>query len=268
MNTNILIILTLLVTTNAYRIHRNSSLNLPAGLNFSESDDRIIGGLYADIREFPYLVALIIFGKAACGGSIISEDWVLSAAHCLENRLIKKCLTIRSGSSTWPTGGTIHEATETILHEGYSANQHSVHNDIGLIKVNPKFQFNEYICQAIPLINAGEKTEPGTLARTGGWGRTQHDIYPEHLFKVYVPILSRKECDSYFPSPLPMGQICAGFKEGSFDSCDGDSGGPLSVGNLLVGIVSWGNGCGKPYAPGVYAEVAYYRNWIKQKTGI
>ncbi|XP_033229498.1 trypsin eta-like [Belonocnema kinseyi] len=243
----------------AYRIHQNSSLNLPAGWNFSESDDRIIGGLYADIIEFPYLVALIIYGKAACGGSIISEDWVLTTAHCLENRLIKKCLTI---------SGTIHEPTEIILHEGYSANQDSLYNDIGLIKVNPKFQFNEYTCQAIPLINAGEKTEPGTLACTGGWGRTEHGIYPEHLFKVYVPILSREECDSYFPNPLPMGQICAGFKEGCYDSCQGDSGGPLSVGNLLVGIVSYGNGCGKPYSPGVYAEVAYYRNWIKQKTGI
>lgn len=248
----------------AYRVHRSSSLNPPSGLNFSESDDRIIGGVIADIREFPHQVSLQRHGKHNCGGSIISEDWVLTAAHCIPETYTVAEFTIRSGSSKLETGGTVHNVSEIILHELYFV----VDNDIALMKVNPRFHLNGKTCRAIPLINAGVVIQPGTLAYTTGWGRTEHYPVSYILLKVQVPILSPEECDSYPIGPLKKGKICAGYKEGGSDACKGDSGGPLSVGNLLVGIVSWGDGCGEPYRPGVYVEVAYYRDWIKKKTGI
>lgn len=252
----------------AYRILRNSSLNSPSGLNISESGDRIVGGEYADIREFPHQIALEIYNEISCGGSIISEDWVLTAAHCVDKFFTITAFTIRSGSSSISRGGTVHEVSEIIIHEGFHVYQKRSVNDIALVRVNPRFNFNGRTCQAIPLINAGEKIKPGTMACVTGWGITEQFVISDVLRKVHVPIISPEKCDSYGMGPLSEGEICAGYEEGGRDACQADSGGPLAVENLLVGIVSWGYGCAQPRLPGVYVEVAYYRDWIKKKTGI
>lgn len=179
---------------------------------------------------------------------------------------LAKYYKIRSGSQFFDHGGTIHSISRIISHDKYDETR--VLNDIALIKVKTRFKLKRKSRRAIKLMNSGENLNPGTLAHVTGWGVTEEEgVVSKILQKVEVPIISRTKCASYF-GPLPKGQICAGYEEGGRDSCQGDSGGPLSVKNLLVGIVSWGLGCAKPRLPGVYAEISYYRNWIKEKSGI
>ncbi|XP_033230319.1 trypsin 3A1-like isoform X3 [Belonocnema kinseyi] len=263
MNTNILIILTLFVTTNASWI-QPPYLNLTPK-NFSKSDSRIVGGVNANIADFPHQVSIQKFGSHICGGSIISKNWIITAAHCVQSPLAK-FYKIRSGSTFFDQGGTIHSISSIISHDKYDEKR--VLNDIALIEVKTHFKLRKKLRRAIKLGNSRKKANPGTLAYVTGWGVTEEEgAVSKILQKVKVPIISGTKCASYF-GPLPKGQICAGYEEGGRDSCQGDSGGPLSVGNLLVGIVSWGLGCAKPRLPGVYAEISYYRDWIKEKSGV
>ena len=190
---------------------------------------------------------------------------MITAAHCVQS-LLAIAYKIRSGTRFIEHGGTIHSIKCIISHENY--NDQGVLNDIALIKVSPHFKLTRRTRRAIKLINSGEKLSPGTLAKVSGWGAIKENGFSSKILqKVEVPIMSMTECKSYL-GPLPKGQICAGYEEGGRDSCQGDSGGPLTIKNLLVGIVSWGEGCARPRKPGVYAEIAYYRNWIKEKSGI
>lgn len=92
---------------------------------------------------------------------------------------------------------------------------------------------------------------------------------PSVLQTVEVPIVDKKSCNrAYFLSGgISKGQVCAGYLEGGKDSCQGDSGGPLVCNGSLSGIVSYGNGCAAPGFPGVYSDVAYYKDWIDEQNG-
>lgn len=77
-----------------------------------------------------------------------------------------------------------------------------------------------------------------------------------------VPVTTNAQCNAMYSGMITAGMLCAGFPEGGRDACQMDSGGPLTFNNQLIGVVSWGAGCARPNAPGVYARVAHYRNWI------
>ena len=178
---------------------------------------------------------------------------------------------IRSGSTFTKKFGTVHEIVNIISHERYDNYETSslFHNDIALIEVKPHFKINKKTRNSIKLIGTDKKIKPGTMAWVTGWGTTVEglSITPFLLRKIRIPILSLNQCENYI-GPISEGEICAGYEEGGRDSCQGDSGGSLVIGKLLVGIVAWGLGCARPQSPGVYTNVAYYRDWIKNKTGI
>lgn len=88
---------------------------------------------------------------------------------------------------------------------------------------------------------------------------------PTQLYGVEIPIVDRNECNQDYDGLIEPDMICAGIPEGGKDSCQGDSGGPVVIDGKLVGIVSWGFGCAEPGYPGVYTNVAYFKNWIDQQ---
>lgn len=77
--------------------------------------------------------------------------------------------------------------------------------------------------------------------------------------------MDRDECNEDYDGVIEESMICAGVPEGGKDSCHGDSGGPLVIDRKLVGLVSWGFGCAKPGYPGVYTNVAYFKDWVDQQ---
>ena len=227
-----------------------------------------MGGINALISEFPHQVSIQLFKDHICGGSIVSRDWIISAAHCFKHQPYTM-YTVRSGTTFWDRYGTINNVKRIIIHEDYHGRQNNMANDIAMVQVVPQLQLNRMFRRTIKLINAGDRIKAGTMAWITGWGYPKQELAyaVQILQKVQVPIISFATCLNVLGTMSP-GQICAGYEQGGRDACQGDSGGPLTIGKLLVGIVSWGDGCALPRSPGVYTEVAFYRNWIKNITGI
>lgn len=224
-------------------------------------DSRIVGGTKASITEFPHQVSIQLNGFHICGGSIIAKKWVLTAAHCLFGFQLK-ALKIRSGSTFTTHGGTINFISKVICHEFY--NRTTIANDIALIRVKSSFKWKKER-RKVALIDAGMRIKSGVMANVIGWGvKKEGGEVSLDLQKVQVPIVSFRVCKIYMRY-IERGNICAGYKSGRYDACHGDSGGPLLVNNSLVGIVSSGEGCARPGKPGVYTDVAFYRDWIQSK---
>lgn len=241
------------------------------------TNDKIVGGWPAALGQYPYQVSIQSLNadgstKHFCGGSIVTPNWVVLAAHCCKGHATSN-LTLAAGllysdlSSNGNPAVQIRRGLKNEIFFDYDIN--SIMYDICLIKVTEPFVFDDYV-QPIALPKQMQVTPVGSLAVVSGWGATVENgpLSPE-LRAVQVPIISDAECeDDYYAVfyDTDPSMICAGIPEGGIDACQGDSGGPLVFNNELIGIVSWGLGCARPKLPGVYTEVAYYVDWILQKT--
>ena len=206
-----------------------------------------------------------------CGGSIISRNFVLTAAHCTD--IDKSALVVRAGSSYWLFGGQVRSVSQVIKHENYRKNFYGIaQNDIALLRVSKPFRFDKYT-RPIALFNKNEASPAGSMAVVSGWGAKGQGLIKGlaiRLQKTGIPIVRKSLCNKAYKTfgGIPEGQICAAYYgQGGKDTCSGDSGGPLVINGRLAGIISWGNGCAEPYYPGVYTEVAYYRDWIYRHAG-
>jgi len=232
---------------------------------------RIVGGELASDGEFPFLVTVLPSGNL-CGGSIISDRWVVTAAHCLEG-LTASDVSIRAGSNQLFSGYTTYQAENIYLHPAYD--NWTFDNDIALIQVSTAITAAK--TASIDFLRGSN--ESSLLSDfdevvVAGWGTTSSGgTTSSNLLKVSVDVQFPSTCRAntdYDPSEITDNMICAGVMGGGKDSCQGDSGGPLvrydGTGNpWLTGIVSWGYGCADAGYPGVYTRVANYADWITEK---
>ncbi|XP_076651454.1 trypsin 5G1 [Halictus rubicundus] len=232
------------------------------------SPDRIVGGASIDISEVPFMLSYRVNDNHACGATIIGEEWGLTAAHCVvpfvgDPRI---AISVRSGSSKYDFGGSIHNVTYMVYHEKYDDGDNDY--DVAVIKVTPPFRYNNVRKPAM----LPDRSRPldTSVALVCGWGYFIDDdpVLSEDLQYVFVPRVPRGTCRSYYTGRYIVTdrQICYGFKNGGKDSCKGDSGGPLIKNSTVIGITSWGDECGEAYSPGVYTDVATVLEWIKDKT--
>ncbi|KAM6220903.1 transmembrane protease serine 11D-like [Rhynchocyon petersi] len=236
------------------------------------SDERIIGGTKTEEGDWPWQVGLQVNNVHHCGGILISNTWILTAAHCFNRYPNPYPWTAIFGISTTHPKLRIRIRT-IIIHNNYKPKTHE--NDIALVQLNRDVTFTKNIhrvCLPAPTQNI----LPGSTAYVTGWGSRRYGGNTvTELEQAKVRIMRNDVCNApakYNGLILP-GMLCAGVPNGGVDACQGDSGGPLVQEDsrrlwFLVGIVSWGFQCGLSDKPGVYTRVTNYRNWISQQTGI
>ncbi|XP_018616564.2 transmembrane protease serine 7 [Scleropages formosus] len=233
--------------------------------------ERVVGGLSAGEGEWPWQVSLHFAGHLYCGASVISSQWLLSAAHCFSKDRLSdpRQWTAHLGMLTQGSAKYVVEIQRIVVHEYYNAR--SFDYDIALLQLRRTWpgSLGAYI-QPICLPSSSQTLPEGLRCWVTGWGyRSEEDkVLPSVLQKAQVQIISQSECKRTY-SPVSPRMLCAGVPSGEQDACRGDSGGPLSCkvtdgGRwFLVGIVSWGAGCGRPSLPGVYTRVTKFTAWIQ-----
>jgi trypsin len=186
-----------------------------------EKQPKIVGGEDAYIEDVPYQVSLRILNETTgiashtCGGFIITSDAIVTAAHCIFNRLHRKFL-IRAGSDLRSQGGQVIDVTKIIYHEDYQAS--GFYNDIAILRLAKKLKFNRKVWP-IGLPPKGFRISDGTPLLVSGWGTlTWSGSSPERLQKVYVPAVSNEDCSKVY-SNIREHKICAGIV--GKDSCQG-----------------------------------------------
>ncbi|EDX09382.1 serine protease 3 isoform X3 [Drosophila simulans] len=232
---------------------------------------RITNGKNAVENQFPYQVGLSFIGLKGswwCGGSIIDNSWVLTAAHCTAG---SSSVKVYYGSTVRTSPKLTHTVSSSNFVQHASYNSATLKNDISLIKT-PSVTFTASINRiALPAIASSYSTYAGQTAVASGWGRTSDSATAVATKLQYadLKVIDNSVCQQFYgSSTVTSGVICvASVNEVS--TCQGDSGGPLALDSKLIGVTSfvYAKGCEKN-APAGFTRVTSYLNWIKTESGV
>ncbi|HET6356430.1 serine protease [Streptomyces sp.] len=237
----------------------------------ADADSVVVGGDPVTTVEAPWVVALASrdrFGGTRagqfCGGVVVAPTKVMTAAHCLSRTVLGqdvrevRDLRVISGRSEL----TGVEGREIAVSDSWVAPQYNPltnSSDMAVVTLAEALPAS----QVIRLAGAGDPAyQPGTSATVYGWGDTRGDgSYSSSLRAAQVSVLSDQACGQAYPGGLggryvAATMLCAGDTGGGRDACQGDSGGPLVARGMLIGLVSWGSGCGLAGSPGVYTRIS------------
>lgn len=233
---------------------------------------RVVNGWPADEGEWPWIAALLNNGRQFCGGSLITDRHILTAAHCVAHMTKSDVanLKVRLGDHLIKTAGETEvfesKAARVVRHKEFT--QQTLHKDVAIISLKTPVPSDLPNVRSVCLAE-GSEDYAGQTGTVVGWGSIKEQgPQPDELREVTVNIWDNKECKDTYGNAAPGGimdhMLCAGQK--GKDSCSGDSGGPMQIGSgpswTQIGIVSWGIGCGKSHYPGVYTRVTAVREWI------
>ncbi|MFF1558772.1 S1 family peptidase [Streptomyces sp. NPDC058279] len=265
------------VLSGALTLAAGAAAAHPAQLPRAAADGVVIGGQPVKVADSPWVVALAsrdrfggTRGGQFCGGVLVAPATVVTAAHCLGRQVL---------------GGPVEAVPDLRVITGRTELRASDGREIAVrsARVNPEYDPKSNagdiavleLAEAVPahhvlpMAGAGHPAyEPGTRAAVYGWGDTSgFGDYAYGLRAAHVTVLSDEVCSKAYPGDAdgqyrPESMVCAGEQEGGKDACQGDSGGPLVAQGRLIGLVSWGRGCGRADSPGVYTRIAAVAGFV------
>ncbi|XP_015729276.1 chymotrypsin-like protease CTRL-1 [Coturnix japonica] len=229
-------------------------------------NERIINGQNAVSGSWPWQVSLQSrSGSHFCGGSLINENWVVTAAHCEFSPYSHVVVLGEYNLASQTESVQVKTVSKVITHPNWNSN--TLNNDITLLKLSSPAQLNSRV-SPVCLAPANLALSTSTECVTTGWGRTStiSNAPATRLQQVSLPLISQSQCQQYWGNRITSSMLCAGGAGAS--SCQGDSGGPLVYKNgnvwTLIGIVSWGSTNCNIRIPAVYTRVSHFRSWIDQ----
>ncbi|XP_005187755.1 serine protease 1 [Musca domestica] len=239
-----------------------------------EGEGRITNGNTASVGQFPYQVGLSLrvsaLSSAWCGGSLIGNNWVLTAAHCTDGI---SSVTVYLGATVRTSAEVTYtvSSNDIIIHSGWNAN--TLKNDISLIRIPAVTYTSKIQAVKIPAIASSYSTYAGDYAIASGWGRISDSAtgVTNNLQWARMQITTNSVCAAtYGTSIVTASNICV-TTDGGVSTCNGDSGGPLVLesSKVQVGLTSFGAaaGCALGY-PAAFTRLTSYLDWIKANTGI
>ncbi|OLZ63530.1 serine protease [Streptomyces sp. IMTB 2501] len=254
-------------------------LAMAAGLTFiplanaapAAAGSVVVGGFPIDVSQAPWTVALSSrdrFGGTRagqfCGGVAVARTTVLTAAHCLAEGVlgappnrVRDLRVIAGRTQLLSSEGEEIAVRDARVNPGYDSKTNS--GDFAVLTLAKALPQSAVVAMA----GADDPAyTPGTQAMVSGWGDTTGEgAYPRRLYAAHLRVLADDLCARAYPGG-PEGayraasMLCAGEAGGGPDACQGDSGGPLVAAGRLIGLVSWGSGCGKAGSPGVYTRIS------------
>ncbi|MBE1573112.1 S1 family peptidase [Amycolatopsis roodepoortensis] len=252
-----------------------TAVMVPVAVNSAAADDtsasgpeqaaepRIVGGGKASVSQHPYAVYLADRGgNQYCGAVIVSSTTVVTAAHCAVAVKRADIRVVAGRDNKRSRDGVELRVSRIWVSPDYSGDP-GKGDDIAVLTVGGQLPY-----RPAKVADNGDAGlyEEGTKATVLGWGRvSEGGARSDYLRSAVVPVVSDKTCRTAYSGYDPSDMVCAGYPEGGIDACQGDSGGPLMVGDTLIGIVSFGEGCAKAGKPGVYTRVSHFANDISQQ---
>ncbi|XP_071986671.1 hyaluronan-binding protein 2 [Engystomops pustulosus] len=241
---------------------------------------RIFGGKRTQPGKHPWLASLQLRSPAAtsnaghvCGGTLIAECWILTAAHCVAQMSQPRLWRVALGKVELQKNETseqIFDVEKIIIHEKYRQEMSSLHNDIALMKLK---KFEGKCARETRNVKTAclpdREFSPGKICDIAGWGMTERGR-TTYLLDTSVQVISEADCSDAksYGKLIDRSMLCAGDPVGGRDSCQGDSGGPLACNpdgqTQVAGVVSWGEKCAVKDKPGVYTHVYRFLPWIEQ----
>lgn len=251
----------------SWRLVRVIAVCLACFIAARPSAGQIVGGQPVGIEEVPWQIALRIRQGdrfKLCGGSIVDPQWVLTAAHCVPAGARPQDFQVITGTSDYLEGGRWVAVREVVVHSDYDLATNAA--DLALLRLAATLEG-----VAIPPAGPELALRRGEPLLVSGWGATaEGGGKSRQLLGATVPYVDNATCNTSesYAGRITPSMLCAGEVFGGADACQGDSGGPLvlrrDTGPVLVGVISFGVGCGRKAKYGVYTRVGAFRDWIER----